>query len=142
MATKEEDFKQRFVAIMQDLQDNANNDPEAMWLVGSLACRLIDKVKARSWAEFKATMSPRTYNMLLTDLQREGNRQHREGDYRKAYAMQVIGVSLIAPTQADPQMQVGNKLLDEIVERMVKVFRDSQKPTPNGYWDAATGQHG
>ena len=34
--------------------------------------------------------------MLLTDLQREGNRQHREGDHRKAYAMQVIGVSLVA----------------------------------------------
>lgn len=142
MATKEEDFKQRFVAIMQDLQANATKDPEAMWLIGSLACRLIDKVKARSWAEFKATMSQQTYNMLLTDLQREGNRQHREGDYRKAYAMQVIGVSLIASTQKEPQMQAGNTLLDDIVERMVRVFRDSQKPTPNGYWDAATGKFG
>lgn len=142
MATKEEDFKQRFVAIMEDLGANAAKDPEAMWLVGSLACRLIDKVKARSWSEFKATMSQQTYNMLLTDLQREGNRQHREGDRRKAYAMQVIGVSLIASTQKEPQMVTGNRLLDEIVERMVRVFRDSQKPTPNGYWDAATGKFG
>ena len=80
--------------------------------------------------------------MLLTDLQREGNRQHREGDYRKAYAMQVIGVSLIASTQKEPEMVTGNTLLDDIVERMVKVFRDSQKPEPNGYWDAATGKFG
>ncbi len=133
MATKEEEFKQRFVAVMQDLQQNGKNDPEAMWLIGSLACEIVEKTGKRNWGEFKRTMAQETYSKLLDDFQKEGNRQHREGDPKKAYAIQVLAISLIAFTQkADPQMVAGDKLLDELVEVTISVYRANREPArPN-----------
>ena len=46
MATKEEDFRERFVAMMQDLHANGAKDQEAQYLIGSLASRLMDKTGA------------------------------------------------------------------------------------------------
>ena len=132
MATKEEEFKQRFVAVMQDLQQNGKNDPEAMWLLGSLACEIVEGASKRSWGEFKRTMAQATYSKLLTDFQMEGNRQHREGDPKKAYAIQVLGISLVAFTQkADPQMVAGDQLLDELIEVTIGIYRQNREPRPN-----------
>lgn len=128
MATKEEEFKQRFVEVMQDLQQNGKDDPEAMWLIGSLACELMDKVGAKDWPEFKQTMSPQTYDKLLADFQNEGNRQYREGDHKKAYAIQVLGMSLVASTQKDPQIKAGDELLDGVVDMTVGLYRKNRAP--------------
>jgi hypothetical protein len=128
MATKEEEFKQRFVAVMQDLQQNGKNDPEAMWLIGSLACELVEKVGAKDWSEFKQTMSQQTFNKLLDDFQSEGNRQYREGDHKKAYAVQVLGISLIAFRQPDPQIKAGDELLDSVIDMTVGIYRQNRAP--------------
>lgn len=133
MPTKEEEFKQRFVAVMQDLEKNGQNDPEAMWLIGSLACEIVEKAEAPSWAGFKQTMSQQTYAQLLEDFQTEGNRQHREGDRKKAYAIQVLGISLVAHTQTDPHVEAGDKILNDLIELTIKGYRASRtgKSGPN-----------
>jgi hypothetical protein len=134
MPTKEEEFKQRFVAVLQDLQENGKNDIEAMWLLGSLAAALVDKAGKTSWAELKRTISQQDYSRLLTDFQTEGNRQHREGDVKKAYAIQILGISLITVTQTDPQLAAGAALLDEIIQTTILIYRknrDVERPTVN-----------
>lgn len=131
MATKEEEFKQRFVGVMMDLQQNGKNDPEAMWLIGSLACEIVEKSGKQKWGEFKRTMAQQTYSQLLTDFQSEGNRQYAEGDQKKAYAIQVLGISLIAFTQkADPQMVAGDAILDELIEMTIGIYRQNRAPKP------------
>jgi len=131
MATKEEEFKQRFVGVMMDLQQNGKNDPEAMWLIGSLACEIVEKSGTQKWGEFKRTMAQQTYSQLLTDFQSEGNRQYAEGDQKKAYAIQVLGISLIAFTQkADPQMVAGDAILDELIEMTIGIYRQNRAPKP------------
>lgn len=130
MATKEEEFKQRFVAVLMDLQENGKNDPEAMWLIGSLACEIVEKSNKAKWAEFKSTMAQQTYSKLLTDFEQEGNRQYREGDQKKAYAIQVLAISLIAYTQKDEQMRAGDKILDELIEMTIHVYRQNRQPKP------------
>lgn len=130
MATKEEEFKQRFVAVLMDLQENGKNDPEVMWLIGSLACEIVEKSNKAKWAEFKSTMAQQTYSKLLTDFEHEGNRQYREGDQKKAYAIQVLAISLIAYTQKDEQMRAGDKILDELIEMTIHIYRQNRQPKP------------
>ena len=99
MATKEEDFKDRFVAVLQDLRGNGGKDPEAMFLIGSLAARLIDRASQPNWAAYKANMTPPAYAKLLSDFQQQGNDFHKEGKAKHAYAIQVLAISLIARTR-------------------------------------------
>lgn len=127
MASKEEEFKQRFAAVLTDLQQNGKDDPEALWLIGSLAAQIIDKVGALTWVEFKRTMGQETYSRLLTDFEKEGNRQYREGDRKKAVAIQAVAMSLVAYTQTSPEMRTGEAMLDELIEKTIKIFRQSRK---------------
>lgn len=134
MPTKEEEFKQRFVAVLQDIQTNGKSDVEAMWLLGSLAATLVDASGNKSWGQLKRSITQADYARLLTDFQNEGNKQHKEGEVKKAYAMQVLGISLIAMTQKDEQLAAGDELLNEIIETTILIYRkskDAAKPTPN-----------
>lgn len=128
MTTKEDEFKQRFVALMQDLRSDGAQDAEAVWTLGSLAATLIDAARAKSWPALKRQLAPADYDGLLRDFQKSGNAFHQEGKHKQAYAVQVLGMSLIARTQQDPDVQAGDKLLDEIVERSVRIYRRSGGP--------------
>ena len=132
MASKEEDFKERFVAVLEDLRSNGGKDPEAMFLIGSLAARLVDRAKQPSWAAYKANMAPQVYGKLLSDFQQQGNDFHKEGKAKHAYAIQALAVSLIARTQgADPQMAAGEALLDQIIDYTVAVYRREKQKRAN-----------
>ncbi len=131
MPSKEEEFKHRLVAVLEDLEENGKNDPEAIWLIGSLAHGIVDRTGNKSWRQFKDTMTQDIYSQLLGDFEREGNRQYREGSHKKAYAMQALGVSLIASTQDSREVKAGNSLLDRFIEMAIGVYRKSQEGNPN-----------
>lgn len=131
MPTKEDEFKQRLAAVLHDLQENGREDPEALWLIGSLAGEIVEKSGKKSWVDFKRTISQDTYSQLLGDFEKEGNRQYREGDHRKAYAIQALGISLIAPTQDSREVRAGDALLDQFIEMTIGIFRKSREPKPN-----------
>lgn len=123
MPTKEEEFKQRFVAVLKDLQANGKNDIEAMWLVGSLATQIIEKARQPSWPALKAALTREAYDGLLRDFQKEGNALHQQGKGKPAYAIQLLGISLVAKTQRDEQLKAGEALLDEIIDYTIAVYR-------------------
>ena len=126
MGTKEEDFKERFVALMQDLRANATKDPEATWLIGSLATRLIDLYKLKTWSQFKLALTPPAYFKLLSDFEKEGNGFHQQGKAKAAYAVQVLAISIIARTQNDEQVRAGDSLLDEMIQAMFAIYRNDK----------------
>jgi hypothetical protein len=130
MASKEQDFKERFVALLQDLRANGNADPEAMYLIGSLASRLVDRAGRSSWASYKSAMAPETYNQLLRDFERQGNGFHKDGKSKHAYAVQVLATSLVARTQSDPDVRRGNGLLDEMIGGLIAAYRKAEATTP------------
>lgn len=125
MPTKEEEFKQRFVAVLKDLQTNGKKDIEAMWLLGSLAALLIDKAQKPSWTALKADLGREAYDALLRDFQAQGNALHQQGKGKHAYAIQILGISVIADTQRDEQVRAGTALLDEVINYAVVVYRKS-----------------
>lgn len=130
MASKEEDFKDRFVAVMQDLRSNGGKDPEIMFLIGSLAARLLDRAQQPTWAAYKANMAPSVYTKLLSDFQKQGNDFHREGKTQHAYAIQVLAISLIARTQSDPDVRSGDGLLDDMLGFLIAAYRKAEAMTP------------
>ena len=130
MATKEEDFKDRFVSVLQDLRGNGGKDPEAMFLIGSLAARLVDRARQPSWAAYKANMTPPVYAKLLSDFQQQGNDFHKEGKAKHAYAIQVLAISLIARTQTDPDVRTGEAFLDDMLGFLIAAYRKAQATAP------------
>ena len=128
MAAKHEELKQRLAAVLEDLKAGSAGDPETMWLIGSLTSEIIGKVQARSWGEFKETMSAATYDKLLRDFQDVGNRLFQDGVLKRAYAMQALGLSLVCSTQrTDTTIAEGEKLLDAVIEGAVKLYRKVEK---------------
>ncbi|HTM78581.1 MAG TPA: hypothetical protein VL133_13250, partial [Devosia sp.] len=60
--TKEQDFKQRFAAVLQDLQQDGSNNTAAMLLLGSLAADLSRDLHAANWTQAKAALTATTYD--------------------------------------------------------------------------------
>lgn len=130
--TKEHDFKIRFATVLQDFKQNGMQDPEIMWLTGSLASDLADSVSGASWSAAKSVMDKPTYDNLLKVFETRGTEHHREGRQKHAYAIQVLAVSLIAATQRrDPEMAAGERLLDHVIDGAVAVHRQAKHAKPN-----------
>ncbi len=128
MTGKQEELKQRMAALLRDLDDNARADPEAFWLIGSLAATLVDKARAKSWAGLKAEMTQDTYQGLVRDFQQQGNALWQAGKPKHTYAIQALALSIVASTQrSDPQLREGETLLDAVIEEAVRVYRKTQK---------------
>lgn len=125
--TKETEFKQRFAAVLLDLQEVGSRDGEAMAMIGSLAAQLADKLQQKSWSGAKSVMTSEIYNGLLKSFETQGNIQHQAGRAKHAYAIQALALSLIAGTQrSDPQMVEGEKLFDAIIDRSVAIYLQTQ----------------
>lgn len=133
MASKEEEFKDRFVAVLQDLRSSGGQDPEAMFLIGSLAARLLDRSNQPSWAAYKSSITPPAYAELLGSFEKQGNGFHQQGKAKHAYAIQVLAVSMIARIQDDAEIRVGDGLLDEMLGFLIATYRKAKAldPQPN-----------
>lgn len=126
------EFKQRFVAVLTDLQDTAAEDGEAMALIGHLASDLSSGLQQKSWSAAKTVITPQTYNDLLKVFEQRGNEYHQSGKPRHAYAIQALAMSLIAGTmRADRQLAEGEKILDGLIDHAVGVYRSLNPIKPH-----------
>ncbi len=123
MPTTEDDFKQRFVAMMTDLGKGHKSDPEAMFNIGSLAVRLMDKSEAKSWRTFKSQLQPVQRELLLADFKKNGNAFYAKGKVKHAYAVQVLAMSVIASTQSDAVVLKGVGVLDKLIGSYITAYR-------------------
>lgn len=128
--SKREELKQRLAAVLADLKRDGPKDPEALWLIGSLAHELASKTKAKSWVAFKEKMTQEMYEKLVRDFQAQGNALFQADKKRHAYAIQALAISIVASTQrVDPQMAQGEALLDTIIDRAMQAFLTTGRPT-------------
>jgi hypothetical protein len=115
----EEGFKAQLAAVLKDLNENGTKDKDAMFLIGSLAGQLISSAKAKTWQNLKASMSVSGFKATLNSLQEQGQKLEKAGNIKAAYAVQAIGVSLVANTMKDPDTAKGSKLLDALIAQAV-----------------------
>jgi len=130
--TPQELFKHHFVMMMADLGANAQKDPETIFLIGSLAGHLVEDSKKTSWAETKASLSRDAYDSILKTFQDQANLLAAKGSSKAAYAIEVLALSVIAPTmRADEHIASGNILLDNMIEDTIKIYRQRTKKKPS-----------
>jgi hypothetical protein len=128
MATPEDEFKRRFVLMMQDLKDHRSK-PEAMFFVGNLAANLIDKGDAKDWRAYKAGLEPARRAILLAELQKRGNGFAAQGKADQTYAIQVLAMSIVGGEQDGEHMQAGVKLIDKLIGMYVTAYRKAAAMT-------------
>lgn len=122
--TKEAQFKQRFISVLADLQQSGIKDSEAMGMIGSLAASLADNLEQQSWSGAKRVMTAAAYDALLESFQTRGNKAYQEGNTKQAYAIQLLGVSLVAMTQrSDADLATGERLMDQVIDSAVAHYR-------------------
>ena len=125
--TKEAAFKQRLISVITDLKDEGKGDPEAALLIGSLASDLADKLGQKNWVAVKQALNAAQYDELLASFQTGGNQLFRDGKAKQAYAVQLLGVSLVAATQRnDADVAAGEKLVDQFIDRAIVLYRQSR----------------
>lgn len=130
MATKEEDFKRRFAAIIADVR-SAASDPDELLLLGSLADRIVSHARQATWSAFKSTLSLPTYRSLLTSFQNQGNALAQQGALRQMHAIEVLACSLIARTQVEDRAIVADdQALNRLIDDAIQFYRDSQSADP------------
>ncbi len=128
--TPEEFFKVRFINLFKDLGENATKDPETIWLIGSLAGSIIEENQKKSWKEFKLSLSKDAYDRLLAALKSQGNNLAQQKNFKAAYAVETLAISIIAPTmKKDEHLAKGNKLLDGMIGDAIEFYRS--KPATN-----------
>lgn len=128
--TPKEFFKIRFVNLLKDLGENASKDPETIWLIGSLAGSIIEENQKKTWKEFKLSLSKEAFDRMLAALQSQGNNLAKQKNYKAAYAVETLAISIIAPTmKQDKHLVKGNKLLDSMIGDAIKFYRS--KPATN-----------
>jgi len=127
MKTKPEDLKPLLAAVIDDLHKAGAKNAEAMLLIGHIASDLAGQIRAPSWSEAKRRMNRADYNTLLREFSVGGTKHHREGRMVHAYAVQALGMSLVAATDASPEVKQGEQLLDEIIDRAVVLYRRTRK---------------
>lgn len=122
--TKEAQFKQRFISVLADLNENGIKDSEVMELIASLASNLADNLEQTSWTAAKQAMTPAAYDALLESFQTRGNKAYQDGQTKQAYAIQLLGVSLVAMTQRnDADLATGERLMDQLIDKAVAHYR-------------------
>jgi hypothetical protein len=129
MASKEEDYRHRFAAIVLDL--STSDDAEATALLGSLGGRIISHAGMPTWSALKQNLTQRDYDALLRTFQTQGNDLARQGQLKQVHAIEVLAVALVAKTQMrDPEIASGAPILDQIIDDAIAAVRQAQ-PIPD-----------
>jgi len=122
----EQEFKVRFAAILKDMSENGHKDPEAMWLMGSLASRIMTDVNMNDWPKFKTALTREGYDALLKTFQTQGQELHSKGNKKAAYAVQALAVSIICSKMTDPDLVTGNELMDEFIGQTIRIYNKAE----------------
>ncbi len=131
MTDRVSDIRARLAAVLEDLHENGPRDEQALREIGTLALGLVEKGETSSWAGLKQRLGPDAFHSLLKTLQEQGVTLHKAGHMRPAYAIQVLGLSLVAGTFEDPTIREGERLLDAVIESTIRGMRAaSVRPGP------------
>jgi hypothetical protein len=114
--TKEELFRQRFLALVAEVSEPGAVDQSTLTAIGTVARRMMDDAKVKQWATFKRSQTRQLYDATLRIFEKQGNAMMREKKLRTAFAIQVLAMSLIARTQTGPEVQAADRQLDAIID--------------------------
>ena len=118
----EADFITQFHSVVDELDQVGRNDNETMWLLGSLAARLVREAEADNWTDLKLRIGPKSLEELVTSLDAQATTYQQDGKTKQAYIARLLGISLVAGRIAEPKLRQRDQLLNNFIDTAAIVF--------------------
>ena len=121
----EADFITQFHSVVDELDQVGRNDNETMWLLGSLAARLVREAKADNWTDLKLRIGPKSLEELVTTLDTQAAAYQQDGKIKPAYVARLLGISLVAGRVSEPRLRQRDQMLNNFIDTAAIVFIQS-----------------
>ena len=121
----EADFIAQFHNVVDALDQVARKDNETMWLLGSLAARLVKEARADNWTDLKLRIGPKSLEELVTTLDTQAAAYQQDDKIKPAYVARLLGISLVAGRVSDPKLRQRDQLLNTFIDTAAIVFIQS-----------------
>jgi hypothetical protein len=119
------EFAAQFHRVIDELDRHGRSDNETMWLLGSLAARLVREARADNWTDLKLKIAPESLEELVDTLDRQAASYQAEGKTKPAYVARLLGISLVAGRLPDPALKQRDQLLNNFIDTAAIVFIQS-----------------
>ena len=119
------EFAAQFHGVIDDLDRNGRRDNETMWLLGSLAARLVREARADNWTDLKLKIAPDSLEELVETLDQQAAGYQADGKTKPAYVARLLGISLVAGRLPDPVLKQRDQLLNNFIDTAAIVFIQS-----------------
>ncbi|MEO8757196.1 MAG: hypothetical protein ABI398_05530 [Devosia sp.] len=120
--SEQREFVTQFHSVIDELDRNGRSDNETMWLLGSLAARLVKEAKADNWTDLKLRIGPTSLEELVQTLDSQAAGYQSEGRTKPAYVARLLGISLVASRIPDPATRQRDQLLNNFIDTAAIVF--------------------
>lgn len=121
----EADFIAGFHDAVDRLDREARHDNQAMWLLGSLAARLVREAGADNWTDLKLRIGPTALAELVTTLNAQADAHAAAGKAKPAYVAHLLALSLVAGRVDDATVRQRDQMLNTFIDTAATVFRQS-----------------
>ena len=85
MSDEQAAFIARYHEVVDELDRTGRNDPETMWLLGSLVARLVTNTDAQNWTQLKLMLDNKSLTELVETLDTNAATYEAEGKTKAAY---------------------------------------------------------
>ena len=116
------EFAARFHQVVDELDRSLRHDNETMWLLGSLAARLVGEARADNWTDLKLKIAPASLAEVVTTLDAQAGLHAAEGRDKPAYVARLLGISLVAGRIEDPLLRQRDTMLNNFIDTAATVF--------------------
>ena len=130
--TAETEFVTQFHGVVDDLDRAGRHDGETMWLLGSLAARLVKEAKADNWTDLKLKITQRSLEEVVDTLESQALTYTTEGKTKPAYVARLLGISLVAGRINDPKLRQRDQLLNNFIDTAAIVFINAHNANQAG----------
>lgn len=126
----ESEFATEFHAVVDALDRHGRGDNETMWLLGSLAARLVKEARADNWTDLKLRLAAQSRQDLVGTLDTQATQFAASGKAKPAYVARLLGISLVAGTLSDPALKKRDQLLNNFIDTAAIVFIQTHNAEP------------
>jgi hypothetical protein len=109
-------FRDRLVALSDELNGGLNQDRVLRRTVGVYALRMPQEAGARDWTDLKARADGATYDSMLKMFQKHSEDAHARGETSVVKAFEVLALSMIARRQYQADLDAGIAFLDKFID--------------------------
>jgi len=128
----ETEFVAQFHGVVDDLDKVGRSDTETMWLLGSLAARLVKEAKADNWTDLKLKITQRSLEEVVDTLENQAIAYTAEGKTKPAYVARLLGISLVAGRINDAKLKQRDQLLNNFIDTAAIVFINAHNANQAG----------